>query len=35
MRPEDGPSWTLAKRCMAYEEAPPEDWDGVFEQLYK
>ncbi|HEX6209814.1 MAG TPA: adenylate/guanylate cyclase domain-containing protein, partial [Methylomirabilota bacterium] len=35
MRPEDGPSWTLAQRCMAYEEAPPEDWDGVFEQLYK
>jgi adenylate cyclase len=35
VRPEDGPSWTLAQRCMAYEAAPPEDWDGVFEQLYK
>jgi adenylate cyclase len=33
LRPEDGPSRTMANRCRAYREAPPaEAWDGAFEQ---
>jgi adenylate cyclase len=34
-RPEDGPSRTLAERCLALEAAPPRAWDGVFEQQFK
>jgi adenylate cyclase len=31
--PEDGPSLTMVERCRLYERAaPPEAWDGVFEQ---
>jgi adenylate cyclase len=34
--PEDGPSRTMAERCRIYQEAPPpEDWDGIFEQIHK
>ena len=34
--PEDGPSRVMAERCQIYLEAPPpEEWDGVFEQLVK
>jgi adenylate cyclase len=34
--PGDGPSWTLAERCQIYQKAPPpEEWEGVFEALYK
>ena len=34
--PEDGPSRTMAERCQIYREAPPpEEWDGVFEQITK
>jgi adenylate cyclase len=35
VRPEDGPSRALAQRCLEYEAAPPEAWDGVFEQRFK
>jgi adenylate cyclase len=34
--PQDGPSWTMAERCDLYQKTPPpEEWDGVFEALYK
>lgn len=34
--PADGPSRTMAERCQLYQKAsPPEEWDGVFEALYK
>jgi adenylate cyclase len=34
--PADGPSRTMAERCQRYQKAsPPEEWDGVFEALYK
>jgi adenylate cyclase len=34
--PEDGPSRAMGERCRIYRKAPPpEDWDGVFEQLVK
>lgn len=34
--PGDGPSRTMGERCEAYRAAPPpEEWDGVFEQLVK
>jgi adenylate cyclase len=34
--PGDGPSWTLVERCQIYQKAPPpEEWEGVFEALYK
>ena len=34
--PEDGPSRTMAERCQIYQKAsPPEEWDSVFEALYK
>jgi adenylate cyclase len=34
--PADGPSRTMAERCQIYQKAsPPEDWDGIFEALYK
>lgn len=34
--PQDGPSWTMAERCQIYQKAPPpEEWDSVFEALYK
>ncbi len=33
---EDGPSRTMAERCRIYRATPPpEEWDGVFEQLVK
>lgn len=35
VRPEDGPSRALAQRCLEYEAAPPEAWDGVFDQRFK
>lgn len=36
IRPEDKPSRIMADRCQAYRAAPPpEDWDGVFDQLVK
>ena len=36
VRPEDGPSRTMASRCQLYRDTPPpEDWDGVFDQLVK
>jgi adenylate cyclase len=31
LKPGDGPSETLTRRCEIYlKEPPPEDWDGVF-----
>jgi adenylate cyclase len=34
--PADGPSRIMAERCQIYQKAPPPDeWDGVFEALYK
>jgi adenylate cyclase len=34
--PEDGPSRVMAERSQSYRDArPPENWDGVFEQLAK
>jgi adenylate cyclase len=34
--PGDGPARTMVARCQLYQEVPPpEEWDGVFEQLYK
>ena len=35
LRPQDGPARALAQRCLAYEGAPPEPWDGVFDQRVK
>ena len=36
LRPEDGPSRAMVERCHVYQNAaPPEDWDGVFDQLVK
>jgi adenylate cyclase len=36
LRPEDGPCRVMADRCQIYRTAkPPEDWDGVFDQLVK
>ena len=36
LRSEDGPSRTMAERCRIYRATPPpEEWDGVFEQLVK
>jgi adenylate cyclase len=35
LRPDDGPSRTLARRCREYRDAPPEPWDGVFDQQFK
>ncbi len=33
IRPDDGPSRTMANRCRAYRRTPPaETWDGAFEQ---
>jgi len=35
-RPGDGPAATMARRCEAYEAAPPpEDWDFVYEASSK
>ncbi len=35
-RAEDGPSRAMVERCQVYRDAPPpEDWDGVFDQLVK
>jgi adenylate cyclase len=32
----DGPSQTMAQRCQMYQKTPPpEEWEGVFEALYK
>jgi len=34
--PNDGPSMTMMARCQIYQQAsPPEEWDGVFEAVYK
>lgn len=34
--PGDGPARTMMARCQLYQAVPPsEEWDGVFEQLYK
>jgi adenylate cyclase len=34
--PADGPSRIMAERCQIYQKAPPpEEWEGVFEALYK
>jgi adenylate cyclase len=34
--PGDGPSRMLAERCQLFHKTPPpEEWDGVFEALYK
>jgi adenylate cyclase len=36
LRPEDKPSRVMADRCQIYRAAPPpEDWDGVFDQIVK
>jgi adenylate cyclase len=36
LRPEDGPSRAMVERCQVYRDAaPPDDWDGVFDQLVK
>ncbi len=35
LRSDDGPSRTLARRCVEYRDVPPEPWDGVFDQLIK
>jgi adenylate cyclase len=33
IRPDDGPSRTMAHRCRTYRRTPPaEEWDGAFEQ---
>jgi adenylate cyclase len=34
--PNDGPARTMTLRCEAYQiTPPPEDWDGVFDQVFK
>jgi adenylate cyclase len=34
--PNDGPARTMILRCEAYQlTPPPEDWDGVFDQVFK
>jgi adenylate cyclase len=34
--PNDGPARTMMLRCEAYQiTPPPEDWDGVFDQVFK
>jgi adenylate cyclase len=34
--PADSPSRTMAERCLIYQKTPPPDeWEGVFEALYK
>ena len=35
LRKQDGPSRTIAQRCLAYQTNPPDPWDGVFEQQFK
>jgi adenylate cyclase len=36
LEPDDGPARTMAGRCESYlKTAPPESWDGVFEQEFK
>jgi adenylate cyclase len=35
LRQDDGPSRTLARRCLEYRDTPPESWDGVYEQQIK
>jgi adenylate cyclase len=35
LRSNDGPSRALSRRCLEYRDAPPEAWDGVYEQLIK
>jgi adenylate cyclase len=35
LRANDGPSRALIRRCLEYRDAPPEPWDGVYEQLIK
>lgn len=34
--PDDGPARTMVERCRAYQKTPPpEEWGGVFEQVFK
>jgi adenylate cyclase len=34
--PGDGPSRTMAERCAIFQKSPPpEEWGGVFEQVFK
>jgi adenylate cyclase len=36
VRPSDGPSREMLARCEVYLRTPcPDDWDGVFDQLFK
>jgi len=36
LRPDDGPSKTMLKRCMVFkDDPPPEDWECVFEPKTK
>jgi adenylate cyclase len=36
VRPSDGPSREMLGRCETYLRTPcPDDWDGVFDQLFK
>jgi adenylate cyclase len=36
LRPEDGPSHVMSRRCRIYRTTPPEKgWDGVFQQVTK
>jgi adenylate cyclase len=36
LRREDVPSRTMVERCQFFKEVPPpEEWDGVFDALYK
>ena len=36
VRPLDGPSRAMIGRCETYLKTPcPDDWDGVFDQLFK
>jgi adenylate cyclase len=35
LREDDGPSRTLARRCLEYRDTPPEPWDGVYDQQIK
>lgn len=36
VRPSDGPSREMLARCEGYLRTPcPDDWDGVFDQLFK
>jgi adenylate cyclase len=35
LRANDGPARALSRRCLEYRDAPPETWDGIYEQRIK